>query len=190
LALVVKAPRTINHKEHTIMLFTRRFAQALLLCLSMFGAVGAGVAAGESPAFVFSSDPATSAAQHAVYDVVDRYQQALDTGDVDTILNLFAPDSVAEWNTKRTYATRDQRAEGYAALFKLAKFSTVFAYDAIDVTGDVAVVRTHHHKGAAVIENGKTVTDYNREVFVLKRLNGEWKIYLYTFNTDPVQGEG
>jgi uncharacterized protein (TIGR02246 family) len=121
---------------------------------------------------------------------VHRYEQALNAGDVNTILDLFAPDSVAEWNNKRTYATRDERRAGYAALFKIAKFSTVFAYDAIDVTGDTAVVRTHHHKGASVIEEGKSVTDYNREVFVLKRINGEWKIYLYTFNTDPVQGEG
>jgi uncharacterized protein (TIGR02246 family) len=188
--LAIAALRTVRHEERTIMLFTRLFAQALVIGLSVLSGIGVSLATEENSGFIFSSDPTTSSAQHAVYDVVDRYQKALDAGDVDTILGLFAPDSVAEWNNKRTYATREQRAQGYGALFKIAKFSTVFAYDAIDVTGDVAVVRTHHHKGAAVIENGKSVTDYNREVFVLKRINGEWKIYLYTFNTDPVQGEG
>jgi uncharacterized protein (TIGR02246 family) len=168
----------------------RRATQTLLLgLLILFGAhIDAATEKGDN--FTFSSDPTASAAQHAVYDVVHRYEQALNAGDVNTILDLFAPESVAEWNNKRTYATREEREEGYAALFKIAKFSTVFSYDTIDVTGDMAVVRTHHHNGAAVIENGKSVTDYNREVFVLKRINGEWKIYLYTFNTDPVQGEG
>jgi uncharacterized protein (TIGR02246 family) len=168
----------------------RRVRQALLAWLVVLPMSIACFAAGQGSDVAFSSDPATNAGQRAVYDVVHRYETALNAGDVDAILDLFAPDAVAEWNDKRTYATRDQRREGYAALFKIARFSTVFAYDTIDVNGDVAIVRTHHHKGAAVIEHGKSVTDYNREVFVLKRVNGDWKIYLYTFNTDSVQGEG
>jgi len=73
---------------------------------------------------------------------------------------------------------------------RIANFSTKFAYDAINVYGDTAVVRTHHHVGAAVVENGKKGTDYNREVFVLRKIDGAWKIVLYTFDTDPKQGEG
>jgi len=168
----------------------RRVAQTLLLGLLVLFGAHVEAATEKGPDFNFSSDPVTGSAQHAVYDVVHQYERALNAGDVTTILDLFAPESVADWNNKRTYATREEREAGYAALFKIAKFSTIFAYDTIDVTGDVAVVRTHHHKGAAVIEEGKSVTDYNREVFILKRINGEWKIYLYTFNTDPIQGEG
>jgi hypothetical protein len=37
---------------------------------------------------------------------------------------------------------------------------------------------------------GKEVVDLNREVFVLRKIEGEWKIVLYIFNTNPVQGEG
>ncbi len=97
---------------------------------------------------------------------------------------------MAEWNNKRTYATRQQKIDGYAALFKIAKFDTKFAYDAINIYGDAALVRTHHHKGAKVLEKGKEVLDYNREVFVLHKEGGVWKIVFYAFNTDPVQGEG
>ena len=46
------------------------------------------------------------------------------------------------------------------------------------------------HKDASVIEGGKEVVDLNREVFVLRKIEGEWKIVLYIFNTNPVQGEG
>lgn len=141
-------------------------------------------------AIPYSSDVAVSAAQRDVYDVVHRYESALNAKDTQAIVELFADDSVAEWNNKRTYATREQRIAGYDELFRIANFSTVFAYDAINVYGDTAVVRTHHHVGAAVIEDGKKVTDYNREVFVLRKIDGTWKIVLYTFNTDPRQGEG
>jgi hypothetical protein len=53
----------------------------------------------------------------------------------------------------------------------------------------MCVVRTFHHKGATVNEGGKDVVGLNREVFVLRTINGAWKIVLYIFNTDPVQGE-
>ncbi len=172
-----------------INLFGKKVAMLVLVgSLAGISAVYAGAA--ETEALPFSSDPAVSSAQHEVYDVVHRYENALNAGDTKTILDLFADDSVAEWNDKRTYATRQQKIDGYDGLFKIAKFTTVFSYDAINVYGDAAVVRTHHHKGAAVVENGKKVIDLNREVFVLHKVGGVWKIVLYTFNTDPVQGEG
>jgi ketosteroid isomerase-like protein len=143
-----------------------------------------------SASFTFSSDPTVSTQQHAAYDVVHRYEQLLNAGDVEAIIDLFAPDGVAEWNDKPTFVTRQEKIDAYSALFKVAKFSTVFGYAGIDVASDTAVVRTFHHKGATILEGGKEVVDLNREVFVLRRQGNEWKIKLYIFNTDPVQGEG
>ena len=148
------------------------------------------VAAAENSAVPFSTDAKVKSIQQEAYNVVNLYEQALNEGNTKKIVSLFADDSVAEWNNKRTYATTQQRTEGYDALFKIAKFKTVFAYDAINVYGDAVVIRTHHHKGATVMENGRPVTDLNREVFVLNKTSQGWKIVLYTFNTDPVQGEG
>ncbi|EFK8337434.1 TPA: nuclear transport factor 2 family protein, partial [Escherichia coli] len=74
--------------------------------------------------------------------------------------------------------------------FKREKFETDFAFDSIWINGDTAVVRTHHHVGSVVtnFKEQKTIIDLNREVFVLSKINGEWKIFLYTFNTNPLQG--
>jgi ketosteroid isomerase-like protein len=140
--------------------------------------------------FRFSDDPQTSALQHAAYDVVHRYEQLLNAGNTEEIVKLFASESVAEWNEKPTFVTRQEKIDAYNALFKIAKFTTAFGYAGIDVHADTAVVRTFHHKGATVSEGGKDVVDLNREVFVLRKIGGEWKIVLYIFNTDPVQGEG
>jgi ketosteroid isomerase-like protein len=147
-------------------------------------------AAEDGPPLPFSADPTISAQQHSVYDVVHRYEQLLNAGDTAGILDLFATESVAEWNDRPTFETRQEKADAYNALFKMAKFSTVFGYAGIDVSGDTAVVRTHHHKGATILEGGKEVVELNREVFVLRKTTGGWKIILYIFNTDPVQGEG
>jgi ketosteroid isomerase-like protein len=146
--------------------------------------------AAQTPDLPLSSDPAMSAAQQDVFKVIDQYEKALNSKNTDAILKLFSDNSVAEWNKKQTYATTEQRRDGYNALFRIATFNTAFFYDSIDVSGDTAVVRTHHPLGATVVENDKKVKDYNREVFVLHKVDGAWKIALYTFNTDPVQGEG
>jgi ketosteroid isomerase-like protein len=172
------------------MWFARQLLAALVICVLMFGSTPTSVEAASEADFVFSADPAVSAAQHAAYDVVHQYEQYLNAGNTEGIVDLFTPQSVAEWNDKPTFATREEKAAGYDALFKIAKFSTVFGYASIDVSGDMAVVRTFHHKGAAVLENGKQVTDFNREVFILRKINGVYKMVFYMFNTDPVQGEG
>ena len=137
----------------------------------------------------FSANPAVSARQHPVYNVVHRYEQMLNTGNTVEIMKLYTPDSVVEWNDKPTFRTRQQKIDAYDALFKIAKFTTVFDYDAIDVYDDIAIVRTHHHKGATVLEDGKNVLDLNREVFVLHKIAGNWKIIFYAFNTNPNQGD-
>jgi ketosteroid isomerase-like protein len=167
---------------------TSRFVASIAIAAFAVLPAIAGPDSGEN--FQFSSDPVISAQQHAAYDVVHRYEQLLNAGDTAGIVGLFAPDGVAEWNDKPTFATRQEKIATYDALFKIAKFSTVFGYAGIDVSGDTAVVRTFHHKGATILEGGKEVVDLNREVFVLRRLGNEWKIKLYIFNTNPVQGEG
>jgi uncharacterized protein (TIGR02246 family) len=141
-----------------------------------------------------SDDPVTTlettADQQEVYQVIRRYEAGLNAGDTNAIVNLFADDSVAEWNNGRTFATRQQKIDGHNELFKMAKFSTVLAFDAIDVYGDTAVVRTHHRVGQTVIENGKKMLEFNREVFVLRKFDGVWKVVLYIYNNEAVQGEG
>ena len=100
--------------------------------------------------------------QHAAYDVAHRYEQLLNAGDAAGIVQLFAPDGVAEWNEKPTFVTPQEKIDAYNALFKAVKCSTIFGNAGIDVRGDTAVVRTFHHTGAAISEGGKEVVDLAR----------------------------
>ena len=94
------------------------------------------------PNFTFATDPAVAAQQRSAFDVVHRYEQLLNAGDTTEILALFAPDGIAEWNDKPTFSTLQEKRDAYDALFRIAKFTTVFGYAGIDVHGDTAVVRT------------------------------------------------
>ena len=147
---------------------------------------------GPSGAFTYSADTGVAGTQHQVKAVVERYQRGLNASDFAMIRPLFASDAVAEWNEKATVVGVDAMAGPYEALFKKVKFDTDFQYDAVDLPAEnIAIVRTHHPVGQTELhlEDGSRTLDYNREIFVLRRTGGEWKIILYTFTTQPKQGE-
>ncbi|MEN9449716.1 MAG: hypothetical protein RJA83_330 [Pseudomonadota bacterium] len=140
--------------------------------------------------FKYSNIKRTASAQKEVFNTIIEYQNALNSADTKKILSLFSTESYSQWNEKLTADTSEKRKDQYDALFKKEKFTTNFAFDTIWINGNTAVVRTHHHKGTVVTDilNNKTILDFNREVFVLEKESGKWKIFLYTFNTNPVQG--
>src|ERR1700712_3786116 len=160
--------KKINHSKCVV---------ARLALIGLLGALPVAYAAAAIPESVkLSTDPTVAAAQQEVYKTVHSYETLLNAGNTAEIVKLYASDGVSEWNEKRTFATKEQMTQGYDSLFKIAKFTTKFSYDAIEVVGDTAFVRTHHHKGATVVENGKTLPDLNREVFLLQKIDGSWKI--------------
>ncbi|HEV3303864.1 MAG TPA: nuclear transport factor 2 family protein [Planctomycetaceae bacterium] len=146
---------------------------------------------GPSGAFRYSKDAEMASVQRTVKAVVERYQDGLNSSDFAKIRPLFAKDAVAEWNEKATVVGVDAMAKPYEELFKAIKFNTDFQYDGVDVYGDVAIVRTHHPVGQTefIIKDGSRKLDFNREIFVLRQFGAEWKIILYTFTTQPRQGE-
>jgi ketosteroid isomerase-like protein len=169
-------------------------ATAMVVLLSLrlaYSGDDKGKDGGPSGAFIYSKDTAVAAVQKKVKAVVERYQEGLNGSDFSKIRPLFAPDAVAEWNEKKTMVGVDEMAKPYEDLFKAIKFNTDFQFDAVDVYGDVAIVRTHHPVGQTelFLTDDSKKLDFNREIFVLRRIDGDWKIIVYTFNTQPKQGE-
>nr|WP_202948055.1 nuclear transport factor 2 family protein [Caulobacter sp. AP07] len=167
---------------------------AAALAASMMGSPASaqvGKDGGPTGAFTYSPSPDTAAVQRQAKAVVERYQAGLNGADFAAISREYAPDAVAEWNNKQTVVGVAAMRPSYEAMFKAIKFDTDFQYDAVDIHGDIAIVRTHHPVGQAelLLADGSRKLDYNREVFVLKRTGPAWKIILYSFNTQPRQGE-
>lgn len=192
--------RTVIYTPHRFIIMTpfirSLFTAALFVAVGSFTAQAAPPAVGKdggpTGAFTYSEDAKIAASQHQAKAVVERYQQGLNTSDFAVIRPLFAPDAVAEWNEKATVIGVEAMTGPYEALFKKAKFDTNFQYDAVDLPAEnIAIVRTHHPVGQTELhlEDGSKTLDFNREIFVLKRTGTDWKIILYTFTTQPKQGE-
>jgi ketosteroid isomerase-like protein len=168
--------------------------KALALFAAFAGAVFAGSVGkdgGPTGVFNYSADAKTAAMQRQAKLIVERYQEGLNSSNFGIIRSLFAPDAVAEWNDKATVIGQDAMAAPYEALFNEIKFATDFQYDAVDIYHDLAIVRTHHPVGQTEVslKDGSKKLDFNREIFVLRRIGGDWKIVLYTFNIQPRQGK-
>ncbi|MDF5721157.1 MAG: nuclear transport factor 2 family protein [Rhizonema sp. PD37] len=168
-------------------------AAAILLVLtsvSGYASAQGGKDGGPSGAFTYSKTASVAAVQRRAKHVVETYQTALNNSDFDTIRTLFAPNAIAEWNNKATVVGVAAMEEPYKKLFQETKFTTDFQYDAVDIHGSIAIVRTHHPQGQTEmnLEDGSTKLDFNREIFVLSKESGDWKIILYTFTTQPEQG--
>lgn len=161
------------------------------MCTSGPLVAAVGKDGGASGAFSYARDSDVAILQSQVKNVVERYQRALNGSDFSTMRKLFAPDAVAEWNEKATVVGIDAMKAPYETLFKQTKFTTDFQYDAVDLYGETAIVRTHHPIGQTELslKDGSRKLDMNRELFVLRRFGSEWKIVLYTFTTQPRQGE-
>jgi ketosteroid isomerase-like protein len=167
------------------------FTGVALMIAAQPASSGDGKDGGPTGAFTYAPDAQAAAVQRQVKAVVERYQDGLNSSDFAKIRSVFAPDAVVEWNEKATVIGVEAMAQPYEELFKKIKFTTDFQYDAVDLYGDIAIVRTHHPVGSTelFLADGSKKLDFNREIFVLRRMGVEWKIILYTFNTQPRQGE-
>ena len=171
----------------------KRMTVAIFLVFMSIGSYAnaqSGREGGPSGAFTYSKTASVAAEQRRVKRVVETYQTALNNSDFRTIRTLFASNAVAEWNNKPTVIGVAAMEKPYTDLFRETKFTTDFQYDEVDIHGPIAFVRTHHPKGQTErsLTDGSTKLDFNREIFVLSKESGDWKIILYTFTTQPEQG--
>jgi len=84
-------------------------AAVLTLVATLAFAVQQAVAQELPSNFVAASDPATSGDQRLVYKVIHQYEQLLNAANAEAIVDLFAMDSVVEWNDTPTFTTRQQK---------------------------------------------------------------------------------
>ena len=96
-----------------------------VLLLAGVGLCGQSYAASSeaaSQSYRVSAEAGVAAEQKTAYNLISRYQAALNAGDTQTILSLFAPESYSQWNEKPTADSNEKRRQQYDNLFKNEKF--------------------------------------------------------------------
>lgn len=118
----------------------------------------------------------------AIEKLLFCYRDALNASDVNKVLPLYTNDGVFMPSNGPSAIGQEQIKASYAFVFNTIQLNIEFFIDEIVVTGDYAFARTTSKGTTLIHANGETVAEDNRELFVLQKTNGQWKISRYMFN--------
>ncbi|MCD0469762.1 SgcJ/EcaC family oxidoreductase [Flavobacterium sp. JAS] len=124
----------------------------------------------------------TQTEKAAIEKLLFSYRDALNTSDVNKVLLLYTTDGVFMPTNAPTAIGQEQLKSSYEFVFKNIQLKIEFFIDEIEIHDNVAFVRTMSKGTTLIHANGQTVPEENRELFVLKKENKEWKISRYMFN--------
>ena len=120
--------------------------------------------------------------QAAIKELLFTYRDALNASSVDQVMPLYTTDGVFMPTGFPTAVGTVQVKGAYTGVFSMIKLNIEFFIDEIKVEGDHAFARTTSRGTTLIHATGETVPEENRELFVLERENGAWKIARYMFN--------
>ena len=133
---------------------------------------------------------AVTGAQAADSDVdqirglLKNYERVLNGSDVASVLQLYTKDGVFMAQHNPSAVGIDQVETAYTAVFKAIKLNVKFDIVEIEVIAPTwAFARTNSSGTTTINATGNKVSEGNQELFVLQKVDGDWKIARYCFST-------
>ncbi len=128
---------------------------------------------------------AGAADETAISDVLMAYEEALNAGNVPSIMRLYAEDGVFMPQHSPSQVGADVVQAAYERVFTTINLSVEFDVVEIVLTApDWAFARTNSVGTVTVQANGAELSEANQELFILhKQPDGAWKIARYAFST-------
>jgi len=120
--------------------------------------------------------------QSEIKKVLFSYRDALNESNAEKVLSLYTENGVFMPSSAPTAIGQEQLKGTYEFVFSNIQLNIEFYIDEIEVVGDYAFVRTTSKGTTLIHASGETVPEENRELFVLRKENGSWKIDRYMFN--------
>ncbi len=119
-----------------------------------------------------------------IQNLLVTYQRSLNEGDVDLVRSVYADDAVFIGQPFPTASGQEEIVTLYADVFSKLDFNVQFDIQDLELSGDLGFLRTQSH--GSIVPKGQDPKggEGNREVFVLKKIDGEWKFYRYIFNAE------
>ncbi len=121
-------------------------------------------------------------AKQEIKNLLFTYRDALNASDVSKVLSLYTEDGIFMPSGAPTSIGTEQVKGAYEFVFSNIELSIEFYIDEIIVNGEYAFARTTSKGSTLIHATGETVPEENRELFILQKENGSWKIDRYMFN--------
>lgn len=120
--------------------------------------------------------------KQAIEKMLNTYFGSLNASDVKTAVGSYTTDGVFMPTKFPTATGTEQLVTAYENVFKAIQLNVTVKIEEVIVKDDIAFARTLSNGTTLIHATGETTPEENREFFLLRKVNGEWKIARYMFN--------
>ncbi len=119
-----------------------------------------------------------------IQTLLQTYQRGLNEANVDLVKSVYADDAIFIGQPFPIATGRDEIVSLYADFLTKLDFNVEFEILEVELGDNLGFVRTR--SGGTIVPKGQTPngSEGNREVFVVKKIDGAWKFYRYIFNAE------
>jgi uncharacterized protein (TIGR02246 family) len=119
-----------------------------------------------------------------IKNLLQTYQRGLNEANMNLVRSVYADDAVVIGQPFPTATGIKAILSLYADFLSKLDFNVQFDLLEVELSGDLGYIRTRSH-GTIVPKGQKPAgSEGNREIFILKRIQGAWKFYRYIFNAE------
>ncbi len=118
----------------------------------------------------------------AIEKTLNTYFTSLNASDVKTAVGSYTADGVFMPTKFPTATGTAQLVTAYENVFKAIQLNVTVKIEEIIIRDDIAFAHTLSNGTTLIHATGETTPEENREFFLLRKDNGEWKIARYMFN--------
>lgn len=129
----------------------------------------------------------TTTDNSAIEKLLSSYGDIINASDVSKALALYTKDGTLMPNGAPSVNGHVQLKASYEYLFKSFQLNVEYITDEVIVNGDYAFAKTHSTGNTLIHANGQTIPVDNKELFVLHKDDGQWKISHYIFNNNKMK---
>lgn len=129
----------------------------------------------------------TTEENSAIEKLLSAYGNALNASDVSKTVALYTNEGIIMPNGAPLSKGQEQLKVTYEALYKAFKLTVEYVTDEVIVNSDFAFARTNSRGNTIIQATGETIPIENKELFVLQKDNGQWKISHYIFNNNKMK---
>jgi uncharacterized protein (TIGR02246 family) len=117
-----------------------------------------------------------------IRELLETYEKSLNLSDAELAVSCYAPEGVFI-PTGLPASAGAGLLPAYVGTFEAIRLAVKFTFDEIVVVTDsIAYVLTRSNGTQTVLATGTESVESNREIFILKKYDGSWKIERYMFN--------
>jgi ketosteroid isomerase-like protein len=119
-----------------------------------------------------------------INNLLQTYQRGLNEPSLDLVRSVYASDAVVLGQPFPTASGIEAIISLYADFLSRLDFNVQFDLLELELRDDLGFIRTHSH--GTIVPKGQRPagSEGNREIFIVKKIEGAWKFYRYIFNAE------